>query len=356
MKNARLPLLALVVFTGLTSVSWSPEDAGIGPVDPAVIQGHGTVVTPVMNEAIPTGKNVLWCATFQMAWDGACRKFGRPLQLQPKCKLADSLNQQTFDPSWVDAASVFTTEGRVNEEVLKRIDEGVRNKAGHTSKLVKELEKSSAPDDLVFYAMLHKELKFETPFGKLGNWKLGSRSVPWFGFTPEQKNTGKLRQQVKVHHHAAKNDFVIEILADKTGDQLLLAKLPSPPESPGAISKAVLARLKNDAPTAGGADLLAVPNVILEESAEFSELQGKKVAATPLILMKALQTIDFRMDEKGVKLDSEAAISFGCSAQHHVVPRLMVLTPPFALIMKRKDAPQPYFVAWFGNTDALRGK
>jgi hypothetical protein len=57
-----------------------------------------------------------------------------------------------------------------------------------------------------------------------------------------------------------------------------------------------------------------------------------------------------------VKLSSEAAISFGCSASPQVIPRLLVLSPPFALIMKRKDAPEPYFIAWFANADLLRQK
>jgi len=63
-----------------------------------------------------------------------------------------------------------------------------------------------------------------------------------------------------------------------------------------------------------------------------------------------------RTDEKGVKLHSEASISFGCSAVAHMQPRLLVLDPPFALVMKRKDAPQPYFVAWFVNADLLGTK
>jgi hypothetical protein len=39
-----------------------------------------------------------------------------------------------------------------------------------------------------------------------------------------------------------------------------------------------------------------------------------------------------------------------------VRPRLLVLDPPFALVMKRKGAPQPYFVVWFANADLLGGE
>ena len=62
------------------------------------------------------------------------------------------------------------------------------------------------------------------------------------------------------------------------------------------------------------------------------------------------------MDEAGVKLHSEAALSFGCSVQAPRVPRVMILKPPFVLLMKRRNAPEPYFVAWFANADLLRAK
>ena len=75
-----------------------------------------------------------------------------------------------------------------------------------------------------------------------------------------------------------------------------------------------------------------------------------------LYVAQALQLIEFRMDETGGKLHSEAAISFGCSAAPQVRPRYLILDPPFALLMKRANAPRPYFVAWFANADLLGAK
>jgi hypothetical protein len=219
--------------------------------------------------------------------------------------------------------------------------------------LAARLKKSIAPDDLVFFACLSKDLEFPKPFAKLGTWKLGKRSVPWFGFTPEQQDTGPLLKQVRVHHYAAKDHFVIELLGKTPDDQIILAKFPALPKTSGEASRNTLKHLRANAPHAEAADLLAVPNIVAKEFVEFSQLEGRRVMGNGLILRKAMQAIDFQMDEKGAKLRSEGGISFGCSMQHHVVPRLMILDPPFALIMKRKTAPQPYFVAWFANTDLL---
>jgi hypothetical protein len=44
----------------------------------------------------------------------------------------------------------------------------------------------------------------------------------------------------------------------------------------------------------------------------------------------------------------------GCAAVARVKPRLLVASPPFLLLMKRANAPMPYFAAWIANTDLLR--
>lgn len=350
--SARLPLLASVIFVAMTSVNWSPEDAGIALTDPEILQHHGTAMSPLLDQPIPAGQNFLWCATFQMAWDAACKNLGGPIQLLPASKFADSLNHARFNSNWIDGDSVFTAEGYVADGVLEK----VRNKKGSPSKLLDQLEKSSSMEDLIFYSALEKDLKFAQPFANLGSWKVGRRSVPWFGFTPEQKNTEPLLKQVRVHHYRSKDDFVIELSTSNTGDQLLLAKLPQAPKSPGSIGTSMLGHLQPNPPQALANDLLAIPNIAATQSMRFSQIEGRKLKGSVKILRLAWQTIDFRMDEKGAKLRSEAAVSFGCSASPDITPRLMVLNPPFALIMTRKGSPKPYFIAWFANADLLTGK
>lgn len=161
-------------------------------------------------------------------------------------------------------------------EVLEKIDDGTKRLTGGRSKLAEILKQGAVPDDLVFYACLKKDLEFPQPFGKLGTWKLGKRSVPWFGFTPEQRETGPLHKQVRVHHYGAKDDFVVELISRTPDEQLLLPKLPAPPKTAGEASRAVLKRPRADAPQAGGADLLAMPDVVAEEFAEFFQLEGRR--------------------------------------------------------------------------------
>lgn len=348
-------IAGLLVFIGLTSINWSPEELERVIEDAAKVKGSGTMIVGNLDEALPAGKNVLWCATLQMAWDEAGARLG-PLKLEPKSTLGMALNQRPFDLKWIDPASCSVIAGSIGEGVLGKIDARTRKRSGQGSKLLDQLSRNSSPDDLVFHALLHKDLKFQSRFGKLGSWKVGDHPVRWFGFSPKQQDTAELLDQVRVHHYGDKNDFVVELLTKGGGDQLILAKLPAQPRSTQAISKSILAHLQASPPRAAPNDLLAVPNVVANEQTSFSQLEGHKVVGSNRVIRRALQSIDFSMDEKGVVLHSEAAISFACAASPNTPPRLLVLSPPFALIMLRKGAPQPYFIAWFANADLLSNK
>lgn len=344
--------LALLVFLGFTSVAWTPGDAGIGLSDPEAVKHHGTVVRPVTDEPLAGNRNMLWCATVQMAWDAAAASQGGRLDLRPKSRAADSLNRGHFDLRWIDEESVHVAGGRVGDGVLDRIA-GADQKRGGPSRLLGKLRKESQAGDLVFYASLRKDLEFPTPFAKLGSWKVGDRKVAWFGFRPDQEETDPLLKQVTVHHYAGRTDFVVELKSNSADDRLLLAKLPRKPATLEAAASAVTGKVRKDAPTAGASDLLAVPEVVADEEVSFSEFEGRTVVPGGRFIRSASQTIDFRMDEKGVKLRSEAQVTLGCAAHARIDPRLMILDPPFVIVMVRKDAPKPYFIGWMANADLL---
>ena len=352
MMKRGFPWLALAVFLGFTCVAWTPGEMGIGLSDPEAVKHHGTVVRPVADEPLTGHRNVLWCATFQMAWDAAATSQGGKLDLRPASRAADSLNRNRFDLRWIDADSVHISGGSVDNGVLDRIA-GADRKRGGPSRLLEKLRKESRAGDLVFYASLRKDLEFPAPFAKLGSWKVGDRKVAWFGFRPDQEETGPLLTQVAVHHYAARTDFVVELKSKSSGDRLLLAKLPRKPATLEAAARAVTDKVRKDAPKAGARDLLAVPNVVADEDVSFSEFEGRTVMPGGRFVRSASQTIDFRMDEKGVKLRSEAQVTLGCSAHVPIDPRLMILDPPFVIVMVRKDAPKPYFIGWMANADLL---
>lgn len=341
------------MFIGLTGVNWSPDgrDGGAGNGGAA----RGTRLTPVISASVEKGENLIWCATFQMAWDRAAKDFGKPIVLQPASKLADDLNLHPFDLAWVDDKAAFVTGGRAKVGVEQEIAAGLKRLGAGKSELMKDMAPRLMPGDLVFFAALKKDLAFPRPFGRLGNWKLAGTTVPCFGFSPEHEGADKLREQVKVHHYAAESDFVIELLTNDPTEQLVLARLPEHPATLESAITVTRKHLRDDAPDARWDDLVVIPNMRLAANCRFSELEGRRERGSGKTLTQAMQLVDFRMDEQGVRLRSEAAVSFGCSAgPAHVEPRRIIVKPPFAIMMKRRAAPQPYFATWVANGDPLR--
>ena len=100
-------------------------------------------------------------------------------------------------------------------------------------------------------------------------------------------------------------------------------------------------------------DLLAIPNVLFSVNHEFVELQGgDKIIENPgefqgLFILKAGQSIRFRLDRSGATVTSEA------QTYPAAIPREFIVDRPFLIVIKRRSAEQPYFVAWIDNAELL---
>ena len=101
-------------------------------------------------------------------------------------------------------------------------------------------------------------------------------------------------------------------------------------------------------------DRLKVPNIEFKTQHNYKDLQGKMIKYTDFMIMQALETINFKMDNKGVKLKSEAAIVMKATAigpGHRVEPRYFYYNKPFYLFLIEKD--KPYFALHVGDTTPL---
>jgi hypothetical protein len=222
-----------------------------------------TKFTCSLDERIPYNRNMLWCASFQIAWDNAAANSGGPIELAPKSKVTEALNKNSFDRSWIDEASVMIEGGSVKDGVLTKIEAGFAKANESAGKLLEMIRNSSQDGGMVFFAKLNKKLDFEQPFRRLGVREFGKRKVSMFGFNPEQKDIGPLHNQVLVHHYGAEGDFVIELLSKTTDDQLLLARFPNDPDTLTNVIRNLTGKLQAKAPTASTSDQLAVPNILI---------------------------------------------------------------------------------------------
>ncbi len=345
-------------------------------------QVKATDISASLNEKIGPGRNLVWCATFQLAWNECTRLTGGPLRLEPELPLARELNQQEFTRAWVDPANCVAIADLVGNGVYGRIESALRDITTPADYRRYRPSRSLAvrPQDLVAYAYLQADLKFPSPFEDLGD-KLAFQgtNVSAFGIGEAYKPAhDKLYPQVWVHDFVSRDDFVVELTSRVKGDRLILAKM-RPKETLLATVRQVERRLvrvhtsprNSSTPEgegeatqehlAGRGDVLMVPKTAFDLGRKYEELRGCRLRpanpklAQDLVLVDAEQQVLFEMNEKGVKLRSQAQISFGCSAPMSPLPkRWMVFDGPFLLLLQREGAPLPYLAIWVANVELLQ--
>ena len=320
-------------------------------------------VSAVLDVPIQPGQNVIWCGTFQLAWNETCSLIGEDLAFAEPSPLADLLNKKSFVKSDVDDASYVALAGFVRDGIHKKIrcalDEKFHGLA--RPRLIPSKEITPRPQDIVAYAYLFKNLEFATPFERLDRpLEFGGTEVSSFGLGPFKPGQVAMYPQVLIFDYKSENDFVIELKTKSEGDRLILAKV-----KPGeTLASTVVTVEKRVAASTGEqasvGDLLTVPKFNFDVTRSFEELERNLLVprnpevAKDLFILSAVQNIRFQMDEKGVKLRSEAHMAIGCAMEVPPQPQhIMIFDRPFLVLLKRAGAKTPYFAMWVDNPELL---
>jgi hypothetical protein len=314
-----------------------------------------TVVAATLDAPITPGQNVLWCSTFQLAWNELSDLLGGPIRLEGGSPLADSLNQRAATKADLDDPSYIAMAGLLSEgfwdKVRKARAEKFPNEPLH-------MEPSSRPQDkgqeFAAYACLVKNLEFALPFDSLDDrvMEFGGRPVRWFGFGEGGKHPKEFYDQLIVldtgfQTEGNMSEAVVELKTKSPGDRLILAMV-----KPGATLGETVAevRRRSERGRAPGESVaqLAVPKLDFDVRRRYAELEGKTVVGAKAPILDLKQDIRFRLNERGARLISEAYASMGGP-----VPRVLAFDRPFLILMERRDAKAPYFALWVDNPELL---
>ena len=339
----------------------SGEDAGHGLVADAG-QLSRTVVSPHLEVPIREGRSVLWCGTFQLVWNEVGRLVGEDLHFRanepPDVAI---LNRKAFTRDDIDEPSYLAVADFVKNNVHDRIRREMRKKfPDETPRFIPSESLTPRPQDIVAYAFLRKNLEFPQPFERLTDpIVFAGTEVPGFGIGKTWKpDHPKLYPQVSVLYFRDADDFAVELKTKSPGDRLMLAKL-RPESTLRATIDRVLKQAATEPDSASLGDVLMVPRLDFDLTRQFGELQGGLAFKNPklpqdLRILSALQNVRFEMNEKGVKLRSEAHIAIGCAKESTPKPaRLMIFDKPFLILLQRTDAKTPYFALWVDNPEIL---
>jgi hypothetical protein len=353
MTLARLRMLlpaCLFAFIGCSYSPYFPPAASFSGDSRGLKQ---TIIVPAFDTPMPKGKNVLWCGTFQLAWDQFKTLVG-PMDIPAAHEAVCRLNNARMDPADLPKGSYYAAAGRVKDGIIQKIRADMKAKFPH-------VEPNLGPNDSAIalaYSYLAANVKFHNSyFDREGGDEFTDSSgnktrVSSFGMY-KQADAGvnsRLAEQIDVLYTGGGKEnepaeYVLDLDKNSNPSQLILACV-EPKDTLAATWQDVRRKIDKalEAPrrfTEG--DRLDVPNLNYEAQHNFKELEenGRYSAG---------QSINFRLDKSGATLVSEAHFMVN---QSIIMGRNFSFTRPFLIVMRKRGASEPYFVMWVDNAELL---
>lgn len=302
-------------------------------------------------------QNKVWVGTFQLVWNDLMDNVVKaPIEFTDgPSNLADELNKQEFTKEMLSDNSYYTAHGVANMNLKEQIDKALMEKFNETSDLLQSMDWSGR--NYLVYAMLKKDFEFLNAFDELKKerfGKLNKEKVQYFGINQDSING--LRENVRVLFYNNPDDFAVE-LRTKQNDRVLLYRTDDN-KSLSALYDDMMKKSDEytDSREFGKKDRLKVPFISFKSLNQYPEIQGKTIKDTDLTIDQALQSIDFKMDNKGVKLKSEAALIMKMSMPVPIMrePADFFFDDTFVMFLIEKD--KPYFALRVADAAALNKK
>jgi len=326
-----------------------------------------TVIVPTLDSPCPPNKNIIWCSSFQLAWNEIRDKvIGAPLKVVGAEEVAARLNTAKQSSSDLDPKSLYVAGGWIKDGIVEKIKKDMAVK--FPSHVLPDF--SGFDDGLLAYSYLVACVPFEHPFRQVNEGLVFKDSqgagidVEAFGLSKiDEGGYRKIREQVAVLYcrrsdapdaHGEMNEYAIDLCRSSRPYEVVVALV----EPKGSLAQTLeYVRLQmqepksrgysDKTPALGTNDVLRVPEMVWRIDHRFSELIGKTLANVNIPIVEALQTTAFRLDRCGAMLKSEAVFAATRSPKHFVFDR------PFLVYMQKRGAEQPFFVMWVDNAELL---
>jgi len=357
-------LVVAVVCVGIALLLWDGYEA-----PPMAYEGSSedlkeTVIVPTLDTPMPKGKNVIWCASFQLAWNEFRDDvIGEPLQITGAQEIADRLNASPITADVLDPDSHYAAAGYVKDGVVEQI--GKEMAARFPDVPTTEFDVDDPDLVAVMYAYLTANVKFTHAFYEQAD-ELMFGEVPVTSFGISESNRGapaRLREQIEVLYYSGDpygppspdDEFAIDPCTLTEPYQIILARI-----EPKASLAETLADLNATLvePTSSSflkGEVLLIPNMHWKVLHHFGELEGaekllQNEGHTDHWLEELQQRIELRLDKSGAELQSE---SRGFMMKSAGGGRRFVFDRPFLIVMKKRDTERPFFVMWVENAELL---
>ena len=192
--------------------------------------------------------------------------------------------------------------------------------------------------------MLKKDFEYIEKFAKLadGSFNGSEGEVKYFGLNSDSSSS--VRSSVRVLFYNNSNDYAV-ILKSKQGDTVYLYRTNDDKTFDEYYSD-----IKTKSDNFEGKKYLTsrddfkAPMLDFKSERQFPELCNKIIKNTDYILSQAIETIQFKMDEAGVKLKSEAVIVMKATSCLGPVeePRYFYFNDKYVIFLE-EEGKKPYY-------------
>lgn len=319
-----------------------------------------TTITPQLESDIQPGKNLIFCNTFQLAWNQLTDNIIKgDLHLTNEPPVVKILNKMRKIITTKDLSEKYylAMTGYGRDNIVAKINKAMQKKFGKEAWLLTE---KLNPDDILAFAFLMKNLKFKAQFddSERGMRFNNSDTVKSFGiqkFNPRDEKMNELSRQVEIlSYNKDSKEYIVRLISESTDDELILARV-EPGKNLWDTVKKVDNTIKSSTPEKLQMnDILQIPEIDFFIEHSYNELLGKHFlnkGFRDYFITKAMQLTKFRLDKTGATLKSKAVIVATRSIARGM--KVMVFDKPFMLILREKKSKNPYFVVWVDNPEIL---
>lgn len=284
--------------------------------------------------------NSMWAPTFQLIWNDLKNILVKGEVIfnnDPDNQMVLDLNEETFKEVDINDSYYYKKYGFMTLELKKEIEEAIKEKFNEKSDILDDFEFTKESNDYFFYSMLVKEFKFLKPFDILDDKTFGIDS----------KSSSELYKNVSILFYEGKNNYAVKLFT-QNNDEVILYKGEHKSTFLDTYQEIINKTSKEDFISA---DVLKVSNLNFKIKKSFTELQGKnfKTGDSEFIIGKTLQMIQFKMNNEGGKVKSEAGMSV---KEYSAEPgRYFDFTDKFTLFIKEIDRDLPYFALLIDDID-----
>ncbi len=297
--------------------------------------------------------NDIWCITFQLVWNEFINKInnGKPVEfVGGNPVLADELNKKLYSKNDISENSYYIKDGKISKALKKQIEKDIYKKFREKSDIL-DLINWNVKDSYLFYAMLKKDFNFLTAFDKLtsASFNNSKENVKYFGVN--KKSNKKLYKNIDVLFYNSDSEYAVKLLT-KENEEVILFRT----EKDDSFEKLYEFIEQNTGFSEFTSyDFLKVPEMNVEKTISYDELCNKKIKNSDFIISQALQTIKFKMDNKGGSLKSEAAMAIMKTSlmPEATKSRYFYFDKPFVMFLKEQNKNKPYYAMKINNTKYL---